>query len=322
MYSRQHLSMDAESSESVATRHGVDPPRLAQYQATESPQANPGPPYRPARVPSESQDLETIDEAMTQQAWSEGRGGYNRGTFQDFQNSLPYPDWPGTAAGEDTSLVHFPDPADRVSISPRPTSPVISATLPPINRHPHISPPASTAIDQSTALPPTQTATSPTIDDWSKPTCSLNLMCYRPGSQGCIRRQIQVARKSSEEYPAMIQTDQDFFQALHREYEQHICGFWRRYLSLKTLRQIRLLSFTPMTRPEVVPLDDFTLQEIFYAYQHPEHIKTESEWIDWVFRLRQADRRHALEFVEGWSGFRIGLIGSLPWVVATIVGVV
>lgn len=77
-----------------------------------------------------------------------------------------------------------------------------------------------------------------------------------------------------------------------------------------------------MTRPEVVPLDAFTLQEIFYAYQHPEHIKTELEWIDWVFRLRQADCRHALEFVEGWSGFRIGLVGSLPWVVATIVGVV
>ena len=179
--------------------------------------------------------------------------------------------------------------------------------------------PASNAIDQSTILPPTQRAVSPTVDGLNKPTCSLNLMCYRPGSQGCIRRQIQVARK---EYPGMIRTDQEFFHALHREYEQYICGFWRRYLSLKTLRQIRLLSFTPMTRPEVVSTDDFTLQEIFYAYEHPEDIKTECEWIDWVFRLRQADRRHALEFVEGWSGFRIGLIGSLPWVVATVVGVV
>jgi len=40
-----------------------------------------------------------------------------------------------------------------------------------------------------------------------------------------------------------------------------------------------------------------------------------------VFQLRQKDRRHALEFVEGWSGFRIGIVGSIPWVVATVVGV-
>jgi hypothetical protein len=68
-------------------------------------------------------------------------------------------------------------------------------------------------------------------------------------------------------------------------------------------------------------MDDLTLQEIFYAYRHPSSITTDTEWIDWVFRLRQADRRHALEFVEDWSGFRIGLIGSMPWDVATIVGI-
>ena len=119
----------------------------------------------------------------------------------------------------------------------------------------------------------------------------------------------------------MICSDQQFFHALNSEYEQHIRGFRRRYLSLKTLRRIRLLSYTPTTRPEVVPMDDFTLQEVFSAYRHPESIETESEWIDWVFRLRQADRRHALEIVEDWSGFRIGLVGSMLWVVATIVGV-
>jgi hypothetical protein len=96
----------------------------------------------------------------------------------------------------------------------------------------------------------------------------------------------------------MICSDQQFFQALDQEYEQHSRGFWRRYLSFKTLRRIRLLSYTPTSRPEVVQMDDFTLQEVFCAYRHPESIKTESDWIDWVFRLRQADRRHALEFVE------------------------
>jgi hypothetical protein len=130
-----------------------------------------------------------------------------------------------------------------------------------------------------------------------------------------------VSEKPWKENASMIFNDRQFFHALHQEYEQHIRGFWRRYLSLKTLRRIRVLSYTPTNRPEVVPMDDFTLQEVFYAYQHPKSIETESEWIDWVFRLRQADRRHALEFVEDWSGFRIGLVGSVPWVVATVVGV-
>jgi hypothetical protein len=71
-----------------------------------------------------------------------------------------------------------------------------------------------------------------------------------------------------------------------------------------------------------VPLDDFTLQEVFHAYNNPSMIETEAAWIDWVFNLRQADRRHALEFVEGWSGSRIATVGSVPWVSATIVGVV
>jgi hypothetical protein len=70
-----------------------------------------------------------------------------------------------------------------------------------------------------------------------------------------------------------------------------------------------------------VPLDEFTLQEIFWAYNNPTTIRSDHEWIDWVFRLRQQDRRHALEFVEGWSGFRTGVAGSIPWVVSTVVGV-
>jgi hypothetical protein len=72
-------------------------------------------------------------------------------------------------------------------------------------------------------------------------------------------------------------------------------------------------------------MGEFALQEIFYIYQHPSSISNatrDDEWIDWVFRLRQHDRRHALEFVEGWSGLRIALVGSVPWVSATIVGIV
>jgi hypothetical protein len=71
-----------------------------------------------------------------------------------------------------------------------------------------------------------------------------------------------------------------------------------------------------------VPLDEFTLQEVFHAYNNLSMIETETAWIEWVFNLRQADRRHALEFVEGWSGSRIAMVGSVPWVSASIVGIV
>jgi hypothetical protein len=80
--------------------------------------------------------------------------------------------------------------------------------------------------------------------------------------------------------------------------------------------------FTPTTRPVIVPLNDFILQELLYAYQNPSKISSEHEWINWVFRLRQPDRRHALEFVEGWNGTRIAVAGSIPLVVSTMVAIV
>lgn len=49
---------------------------------------------------------------------------------------------------------------------------------------------------------------------------------------------------------------------------------------------------------------------------------TDHDWIDWVFRLRQRDRRHALEFVEGWNGTRIAIAGLTPLLISCILGVV
>jgi hypothetical protein len=99
-------------------------------------------------------------------------------------------------------------------------------------------------------IPPTRTATSPPTEKPGDPTCSLNLKCYRPGSQGCIQRQIRVSRvapaadhrlsKVSPD-PELPVNDKQFFRRLRLEYDHNMCGFWRRYLSLKTLRQIRLL---------------------------------------------------------------------------------
>lgn len=59
-------------------------------------------------------------------------------------------------------------------------------------------------------------------------------------------------------------------------------------------------------------MDEFILQEMFYAYEHPERITSQTDWIEWVFRLRRRDKRHALDFVEGWNSTRIVFAGMLP----------
>jgi hypothetical protein len=69
-------------------------------------------------------------------------------------------------------------------------------------------------------------------------------------------------------------------------------------------------------------MDSAALQEILYAYRNPSKVTTETQWIDWVYTLRQPDHRHALEFVETWSGFRIAMLGSIPLISSTMVGVI
>ncbi|KAL4955396.1 hypothetical protein BDW69DRAFT_160779 [Aspergillus filifer] len=43
----------------------------------------------------------------------------------------------------------------------------------------------------------------------------------------------------------LIQSDLQFLKTVRSIYEQKMCGIWRRIFSFKTLRQIRLVSFTP-----------------------------------------------------------------------------
>jgi len=69
-------------------------------------------------------------------------------------------------------------------------------------------------------------------------------------------------------------------------------------------------------------MDDFVLQEMFYAYRHPHTVKSETSWIEWVFKLRQPNKRHALEFVEGWNSSRIVIAATIPWLISCLVGVV
>lgn len=41
-----------------------------------------------------------------------------------------------------------------------------------------------------------------------------------------------------------------------------------------------------------------------------------------MYHLRQPDQRHALEFVEGWNGPRIAILGTIPLVFSTLVGLI
>ena len=88
--------------------------------------------------------------------------------------------------------------------------------------------------------------------DTDRPTCSLTVVCYRYGATGCVMRQVSTVlasrfgdpesfRKAVEKNPILIYTDTRFFLELRRMYSTEMCGFWRRYFSLKSLRGMRLL---------------------------------------------------------------------------------
>lgn len=96
-------------------------------------------------------------------------------------------------------------------------------------------------------------ARSPVYYDTDKPTCSLNLVCYRSGAKGCELQQIHgIIRSrcpSDESFdaakahnPSLIATDDQFFQEMERLYETKMCGFLRRHFSLKTLKAFQVLS--------------------------------------------------------------------------------
>lgn len=52
-----------------------------------------------------------------------------------------------------------------------------------------------------------------------------------------------------------------------------------------------------------------------YAFENPDKIESKTDWVSWVFRLKSnPDKKYALEFVEGWKGGKIMILGAIPWV--------
>lgn len=138
--------------------------------------------------------------------------------------------------------------------------PDVRGLSPPVFQQPMNTPvmasPAQTPTDQHPMNTPIvgclPNETSRGAYDISRPTCSLNLVCYRGGSVGCILRQVQTVSSSRfptkeafdatmEKNSQLIATDEAFFYELRRLYHD-MSGIWRRYLSLKTLTGLRLLS--------------------------------------------------------------------------------
>jgi hypothetical protein len=89
--------------------------------------------------------------------------------------------------------------------------------------------------------------------DTGRPTCSLNLVCYRSGSRGCDVQQIQCILRSKfpddESFdatvasnPQLVSSDVQFFQEIRRRFEKNMSGLFRRYLSLKSHRTFRILA--------------------------------------------------------------------------------
>jgi hypothetical protein len=147
-----------------------------------------------------------------------------------FENLIPMPAIPPISQQVDSPL--FP-PTTTSNIANDSSSQVIS-----------LEKDASTASERHTET---------TNEINTKPTCSLNLVCYRSGTKGCELFQIQTAKRSRYKdetafqkavaaNPNLIVNDEQFFYALRDVYLGKMCNIWRRFFFLKTLRGIRLLS--------------------------------------------------------------------------------
>lgn len=68
-------------------------------------------------------------------------------------------------------------------------------------------------------------------------------------------------------------------------------------------------------------LPEYIKQDILFAYRYLQKLHSNDEWIQWVYNLRQPDRRYALEFVESWSSLKILLAISALLASSTTLGV-
>ena len=119
-----------------------------------------------------------------------------------------------------------------------------------------------------------------------RPTCSLSLLCY---SRGYEMSKVRVAsreiynaeskfRQALVKQPDLCTTDKELFIRLKAVYNKELCGFWRRWFSLKSLRSLRLLS---VRRSSSKPLSYADSQPTCSIPQHrvlPLYLSMSSPW--------------------------------------------
>ena len=59
-----------------------------------------------------------------------------------------------------------------------------------------------------------------------------------------------------------------------------------------------------------------------FAYANPLKVTSKHDWVEWAFKLKQKDKRYALEFVEGWEATRIAVLGSVLWMASFLLGII
>lgn len=173
----------------------------------------------------------------------------------------PFKDMPSKINGFD---LRADEPSAVDEMAGLATPEVTSSVLPPLSTIPtHSLNPTvlgseplslkSRSSTSSTAKTTTPAQTRPAYYNTSKPTCSLNLVCYRSGAKGCDLQQIHCVLRSSfpdeanfhaavKANPHLIHADDQFFREIQRLYKTQMCGFFRRYFSLKSLKAFRILA--------------------------------------------------------------------------------
>jgi hypothetical protein len=137
-----------------------------------------------------------------------------------------------------------------VNLAPPVANPTMNSPVDSDNGHATVTGPPLAPTNQATGP---GDAGSEGCYDVSRPTCSLNLVCYRSGAKGCELQQVRCVLRSrfpdDESFNKavlakghLVYNDVQFFNEMRRLYISKMCGPLRRYFSLKSLRAFRILA--------------------------------------------------------------------------------
>ena len=130
--------------------------------------------------------------------------------------------------------------------------------------------------------------------------------------------------------------DERLFEMMRKEH-RNLCGSVRRLLSLHTVKCLKPTFWSPNSgkpyedwstrtpgfkRPVLPPWPEF---QMWRRFQKPRLGRQQYQWVEWVRQMSSystdGSEEAAVEFVEGWSVWRILLIGSVMGLLSIAVGV-